>query len=53
MKDAVRDISFPQKDLRESLLEFKLQIHKNSLLEGDLEMELDDAYLNKTGDTNS
>jgi hypothetical protein len=53
MKDAVRDISFPQKDLRESLLEFKLQTHKNRLLEGDLEMELDSSYLPHTGDTNS
>jgi len=53
MKDTARDISFPQKDLRESLLEFKLQTQKNQLLEGDLEMELDGSYLTKTGDTNS
>jgi hypothetical protein len=53
MKDAVRDMAFPQKDLRESLLEFKLQTHKNQLLEGDLEMELDGSYFTPTGDTNS
>jgi len=53
MKDTTRDLAFPQKDLRESLLEFKLQTHKNQLLEGDLEMELDGSYLTKTGDTNS
>ena len=52
MKDAVRDISFPEKDLRESLLEFKLQTHKNSLLEGDLEMGLEAPYLTHTGDKN-
>ena len=53
MKDTARDLAFPQKDLRESLLEFKLQTHKNQLLEGDLEMELDGSYLTKTGDINS
>jgi len=53
MKDTARDLAFPQKDLRESLLEFKLQTHKNRLLEGDLEMELDGSYLTKTGDINS
>ena len=52
MKDTARDLAFPQKDLRESLLEFKLQTHKNRLLEGDLEMELDGSYLTKTGDIN-
>ncbi len=53
MKDSARDMSFPQKDLRESLLEFKLQTHKNRLLEGDLEMGLDGSYLTQTGDINS
>ena len=50
MKDAVRDMAFPQKDLRESLLEFKLQTHKNQLLEGDLEMELDGSHQTEKGD---
>jgi len=50
MKDAVRDMAFPQKDLRESLLEFKLQTHKNQLLEGDLEMELDGSHQIEKGD---
>jgi len=50
MKDAVRDMAFPQKDLRESLLEFKLQTQKNQLLEGDLEMELDGSNQIEKGD---
>lgn len=50
MKDAARDAAFPQKDLRESLLDFKVQTQKNHLLEGGLEMELEGSYLTHTGD---
>ena len=34
LKDSVRDTAFPGKDLRESLLEFKLQNQKSQLLGG-------------------
>ena len=51
MKDAVRDMAFPQKDLRQSLLEFKLQAQKNQLLNDDLEMALESPY-QPTGDLN-
>ncbi len=50
MKDGARDTAFPIKDLRESLLEFKLQNQKNQILEGDLEMELDSSYQIEKGD---
>lgn len=49
MKDAAKDAAFPQKDLRESLLDFKVQAQKNNLL-GGLEMELEGSYLTQTGD---
>jgi hypothetical protein len=50
MKDTVRDMAFPQKDLRESLLEFKLQTHKNQLLGEDPEMEQDGSHQIEKGD---
>jgi hypothetical protein len=53
LKDAARDAAFPQKDLRESLLDFKLQAQKNRLIEGDLETELEGSYLAQRGDTYS
>jgi len=52
MKDSARDTAFPQKDLRESLLEFKVQNQKNQMMEGDLEMGLDSTYQTKTGGIN-
>jgi len=50
LKDAAKDTAFPSKDLRESLLEFKLQNQKSSMLEGGLEMELDSSQ-QQTGDS--
>jgi len=50
LKDAARDASFPQKDLRESLLEFKLQSQKAQMMEGDLEIGAEDSLHNTTGD---
>ena len=43
LKDSVRDTSFPQKDLRESLLEFKMKNTESHMLGGGLEMELDNS----------
>lgn len=51
LKDSVRDTSFPQKDLRESLLEFKLQNQKSQMIEGGLEMELDSSQQLNQGDS--
>ena len=52
MKDSARDTAFPQKDLRESLLEFKVQNQKNQMMEGDLEMGLDSTYQTEPGGIN-
>ena len=41
LKDFSKDASFPQKDLRESLLEFKLQDGKARMMESGLEAEMD------------
>jgi len=49
LKDSARDLSFPQKDLRESLLEFKIQNQKNQMMEG-LDMKLDSFEPQKEGD---
>lgn len=50
LKDSARDIAFPNKDLREGLLEFKLQSQKQSqMVEGGLEMELDSSNNQQTG----
>ncbi|MFC1829022.1 hypothetical protein ACFL0O_05365 [Thermodesulfobacteriota bacterium] len=51
LKDSVKDTSFPQKDLRESLLEFKVQNQKSQMLEGGLEMELDSSHQEQKGDS--
>ena len=40
LKDSVRDTSFPQKDLRESLLEHKTKNQESQMLEGGLEINL-------------
>ena len=50
LKDAARDTSFPQKDLRESLLDFKLQSQKAHMLQGGLEMSLEGSYQPEKGD---
>ena len=52
MKDSARDTAFPQKDLRESLLEFKVQNQKNQMMEGDLEMGLDSTFQTEPGGIN-
>jgi len=36
----VRDTSFPEKDLRESLLEYKTKNQESQMLEGGLEINL-------------
>jgi hypothetical protein len=41
---ASKDMTFPRKDLREGLLEFKLQNQKKKMVESGLEMELDSPY---------
>jgi len=50
LKDAARDTSFPQKDLRESLLDFKLQSQKAQMLQGGLEMSLEGSHQPEKGD---
>lgn len=57
LKDFSHDTSFCQKDLRESLLEFKIQNQKSRMLDAsDLEFEIQkdtiepDGYNNQTGD---
>lgn len=57
LKDFSRDTSFGQKDLRESLLEFKIQDHKSRMLDAsDLEFEIEQdtiepyGYNNQKGD---
>ena len=41
LKDSARDTSFPQKELRESLLYFKQKTQKARIMEGGLEMSLE------------
>ena len=41
LKDCARDTSFPQKELRESLLYFKQKTQKARIMEGGLEMSLE------------
>ena len=53
LKDSAKDIAFPQKDLRQSLLEFKLQNRKATMLDiGDLEADVmgPDGSYQPTGD---
>jgi hypothetical protein len=55
LKDAIRSISFNEKDLRESLLEFKKQSNKSQLMgtmfDEDDQKEGGDNLYNITGDT--
>jgi len=53
LKDAARDAAFPQKDLRESLIDFKSQAQKNQLLQSGLETELESTASTQTGGTYS
>ena len=50
LKDAARDTSFPQKDLRDSLLEFKLQSQRTHMMEGDLGMGAEGSLYTPPGD---
>ena len=50
MKDFARDTSFPQKDLRESLLEYKVQNQKSEMLNiGDLEKQIEGGGIEPDG----
>ena len=42
LKDSIKSISFNEKDLRESLLDFKKQSQKNQMMDSMLEDEIDD-----------
>ncbi len=53
LKDSTRDTAFPQKDLRESLLEFKLKKQKADMIDSTLETELDSFSEGETGDTDA
>ena len=53
LKDSAKDMAFPQKDLRESLLEFKLQSQKSKMMDlGGLDeiIEPDGSYKNTERD---
>lgn len=52
LKDAAKDTAFPSKDLRESLLESKLQEQKSRMLDdmGGLEIGLDSPQQHQEGD---
>jgi hypothetical protein len=53
LKDSAKDMAFPQKDLRESLLEFKLQSQKSKMMDlGSLDeiIEPDGSYKNTESD---
>ena len=52
LKDCARDTSFPQKDLRESLLDFKQQTKKAQMMEEGLEMSLEGSEEHEKGDQN-
>jgi hypothetical protein len=52
LKDASRDTAFPQKDLRESLIEFKRQTQKAQMMAG-LDMCLESSNEHATGDAYS
>jgi len=51
LKDNHRDVSFPNKDLRESLLEFKVKDQKSKMLGGVLESIEPDGSYQQPGDT--
>ena len=50
LKDCARDTSFPQKDLRESLLDFKQQTRKAQMMEEGLEMGLEGSHKHDKGE---
>ena len=50
LKDCARDTSFPQKDLRESLLDFKQQTQKAQMMEEGLEMSLEGSDKHEEGE---
>ncbi len=50
LKDCARDTSFPQKELRESLLYFKQKTQKARIMEGGLEMSLEGSDKYEKGD---
>jgi hypothetical protein len=52
LKDCARDTSFPQKDLRESLLDFKQQTKKAQMMEEGLDMSLEGSEEHEKGEQN-
>jgi len=52
LKDCARDTSFPQKDLRESLLEFKQQTKKAQMMGEGFEMSLEGSKEHEEGEQN-
>lgn len=50
LKDCARDTSFPQKELRESLLDFKQQTHKARMMEEGLDMGLEGSDKHEKGE---
>jgi hypothetical protein len=52
LKDCARDTSFPQKELRESLLDFKQQTQKAQMMEEGLEMSLEGSENHQEGERN-
>ena len=52
LKDCARDTSFPQKDLRESLLEFKQQTKKAQMMEEGFGMSLEGSEEHEEGEQN-
>jgi hypothetical protein len=50
LKDCARDTSFPQKDLREFLLDFKQQTQKAQMMEEGLEMGLEGSNNHEKGE---
>ena len=52
LKDCARDTSFPQKELRESLLDFKQQTKKAQMMEEGLDMSLEGSEKHEEGEQN-
>ena len=50
LKECARDTSFPQKDLRESLLDFKQQTRKSQMMEEGLDIGLEGPNNTQKGD---
>ena len=53
LKDCARDTSFPQKELRESLLDFKQQTQKTQMMEEGIEMSLEGSEKHEEGEQNN